>query len=260
MSDRITQKYLRLWPDSKCSKSWAGRLVHIQTENGVWRTNGKGYTYAGKDDAWVLPFEDAQKEVSHCGPEKQATFIAVTRPAAPVEGLETVEAQVLKDGVWQTVQPGGSLYGLRPTRGLVPRPQAEAIIAAKDAEIKQLKADLQTHIDGTTALVDEKIDAEFKAVDLAKDNAALTARVKELEAECNELVRTSNEVIGQRDHALNLCAQMEEDKEALETQLASARKALKSIADAPAWGFPEKWETTPAEVRQLARAALEGKP
>ncbi|WP_313030391.1 hypothetical protein [Brucella sp.] len=80
MREIITQKYLRRWPDSKRSKSWAGRLVHIQTENGVWRNNGKGYTHEGKDDAWVLPFEEAQKEVAHCGPEKQATFILATRP------------------------------------------------------------------------------------------------------------------------------------------------------------------------------------
>lgn len=34
------------------------------------------------------------------------------------------------------------------------------------------------------------------------------------------------------------------------------RDALEKIADAPAWGAPERWETTPAEVRQLARTAL----
>lgn len=33
-------------------------------------------------------------------------------------------------------------------------------------------------------------------------------------------------------------------------------EALRLIADAPAWGAPERWETTPAEVRQLARAAI----
>jgi hypothetical protein len=34
-------------------------------------------------------------------------------------------------------------------------------------------------------------------------------------------------------------------------------EALKRIEAAPAWGAPERWETTPAEVRQLARTALE---
>jgi len=36
------------------------------------------------------------------------------------------------------------------------------------------------------------------------------------------------------------------------------REALQKIADAPAWGYPEKWETTPAQVRQLAFEALKG--
>ncbi len=31
---------------------------------------------------------------------------------------------------------------------------------------------------------------------------------------------------------------------------------LQKIADAPAWGYPDKWETTPAEVRQMARDAI----
>ena len=73
--DRITQKYLRRWPDSERARLWAGRLVHISTDNGVWRVNGQGYTYADQPDAWVLPFEEAQKHVAHCGPEKRAAFI-----------------------------------------------------------------------------------------------------------------------------------------------------------------------------------------
>ena len=34
------------------------------------------------------------------------------------------------------------------------------------------------------------------------------------------------------------------------------REALEKIEKAPAWGAPDRWETTPAEVRQIARAAL----
>ncbi|WP_156458098.1 hypothetical protein [Devosia epidermidihirudinis] len=71
----ITQKYLRRWPTSKRARSWAGRMVHIRTENGVWRTGGSGYTYPHTPEAWVLPFEEAQRQVNHCGPEKQASFI-----------------------------------------------------------------------------------------------------------------------------------------------------------------------------------------
>lgn len=76
LAERITQKYLRRYPDSRRTRSWAGRLVYIQTENGVWRTNGAGYTEVGNPDAWVLPFEQAQAKVDHCGPEKRAAFIA----------------------------------------------------------------------------------------------------------------------------------------------------------------------------------------
>ena len=78
--DIITQKYLRRWPDSKRARSWAGAMVHIQTEHGVWRINGQGYTWAGRENAWILPFEEARAKVAHCGPEKQATFIRVTTP------------------------------------------------------------------------------------------------------------------------------------------------------------------------------------
>jgi hypothetical protein len=75
--DRITQQYLRRWPESKKSRAWAGRMVHIETEHGVWRHEGMGYTWAGTPDAGVWSFEDAQREVSHCGPEKRAAFIWV---------------------------------------------------------------------------------------------------------------------------------------------------------------------------------------
>lgn len=79
---RITQKYIRRYPDSKRTRSWAGVLVHIETENGVWREGGAGYTWHHMPNAWVLPFELAQKEVNHCGPEKKAAFIRVEPGAA----------------------------------------------------------------------------------------------------------------------------------------------------------------------------------
>lgn len=86
--ETITQEYLRRYPYSKRTKSWAGRMVHIQTENGVWRQNANGYTHAGAPDAWVLPFEDAQRQVAHCGPEKRALFIAAaTSPAGDLVEL-----------------------------------------------------------------------------------------------------------------------------------------------------------------------------
>lgn len=48
-------------------------------------------------------------------------------------------------------------------------------------------------------------------------------------------------------------AVVEQEKAA---EIAALREALKEIADAPAWGYPDRWENTPAEVRQLARKAL----
>lgn len=75
MSDMsITQQYLRRYPNSKRAVSWAGKAVHIRTENGIWRPGGRGYT-ADLSDAGIWVFEHAQREVSHCGPEKKAEFI-----------------------------------------------------------------------------------------------------------------------------------------------------------------------------------------
>jgi hypothetical protein len=81
--DRITQKYIRRYPASKRTRSWAGKMVHIETEHGVWRINGQGYTWANHPNAWILPFEEAQKHVAHCGPEKRAAFIAVSDKPKP---------------------------------------------------------------------------------------------------------------------------------------------------------------------------------
>lgn len=47
---------------------------------------------------------------------------------------------------------------------------------------------------------------------------------------------------------------------AAQAEVARYREVLQRIADAPAWGAPERWEVTPAEVRLLARAALEPRP
>ena len=74
----ITQKYLRRYGMTKRAKEWFLYNVHIQTEHGVWRTGGHGYTFAGHPDAWVLPFEEAVERISHCGPEKQGCFLFVS--------------------------------------------------------------------------------------------------------------------------------------------------------------------------------------
>ncbi len=51
------------------------------------------------------------------------------------------------------------------------------------------------------------------------------------------------------------CLEAETMREAANA-LVEAREALEKIERAPAWGAPDRWETTPAEVRQLARDAL----
>jgi len=71
----ITEKELRKYPNSAEAQSWAGAMVHIQTEHGVWRTGGAGYTTAGNDEAWVLPLDEARAQVAHCWEDKRAAFI-----------------------------------------------------------------------------------------------------------------------------------------------------------------------------------------
>jgi hypothetical protein len=82
---RITQKYLRRYPDSKRTRKWFGKLVHIETDRGIWRPGGCGYTSVTAE-AWFLLFEDAVRMVKHCGQEKKAAFIrANVTPAQPPE-------------------------------------------------------------------------------------------------------------------------------------------------------------------------------
>lgn len=153
-----------------------------------------------------------------------------TRPAAPVGGLETVGAQVFRDGAWQTVLPFSSTLHPFPVRGLVPRPQAKMIIASERAK----------YSDAMEKLVESQHETlvwQQRAIDLKADNAALTARVKELGA---ENVALKSDVAGsasiiehlkQRADA-NFDKVIEEGKraKALETQLAAAKKALEPFS------------------------------
>jgi len=50
--------------------------------------------------------------------------------------------------------------------------------------------------------------------------------------------------------------QLNEEVKFLRPKLSEAVKVMEQIANVPAWGAPERWETTPAEVRQLARSVL----
>ncbi len=73
----MSQEYLRRYGTTARVKAWHGKQVHIQTENGVWRKNGQGYTRAGSESAWAIPFEDAVRRIDHCGPEKCGCFLLV---------------------------------------------------------------------------------------------------------------------------------------------------------------------------------------
>jgi hypothetical protein len=104
--DFITQRYLRRYPNSKRTRSWAGVPVHIQTENGVWRVGGSGYTWVGKPNAWILPFEEAMKKIDHCGPEKMGRFIRAEQPGKLYDGgakalaaADAITRDMMKRGV-----------------------------------------------------------------------------------------------------------------------------------------------------------------
>lgn len=123
---------------------------------------------------------------------------ANTHPAAPVEGLETVLWQVkdFTDG-WFTVnselgaQSAAQHYGSL-IRDLVTRSQAEEILARNISKLSR------------------------KIIDLEANNAALTARVARDDAAFQELIKLGKEA--------------DTKFEALETQLAAAKKALGIIA------------------------------
>jgi hypothetical protein len=81
----IHEKLERVKTWETIRRKWAGRYVRIwSAEHGAyWRPDGAGYTSDGLD-AWVLLFEDALKQTSHCGPEKRIEFklVDITNPIA----------------------------------------------------------------------------------------------------------------------------------------------------------------------------------
>lgn len=206
-----------------------------------------------------------------------------TRPAAPVEGLETVtyRAKFKSEMAMQWQYYPAPDSGFDPDKyeeqALCLQSQAEAIIAAKDAEwqaaaklgsevnrnlanrVNALQADNATLKAGIKRLSDEQEllaetgdDDMISVVKLAArlseaeaDNAALTARVKELGSVNAKLCDDGIDYemkIAERDVSL----------QALETQLAAAKTALEEIRSMEA--------THTHELRAIARAALEGKP
>ncbi|MGC0054572.1 hypothetical protein ACNSPG_16165 [Brucella pituitosa] len=209
----------------------------------------------------IIEFLEADPDnIYHLNQKEIATLSRLinTRPAAPVEGMETKGWEVTRydnDGRWletslHIVEP--RITGSEPTDTdeLVTRSQAEAIIAAERADYEEVIADkrrltrlldVAMHGEEGAAKQASLCDLIEPAKQLRADNAALTARVKELE-------NSRAEILNQQDKGWR---ELQTRAEALEAKLAAARSALTMIAKIEL-SFPE-------ELRDIARAALEAK-
>jgi len=58
------------------------RLVYIDSKNGFWNPDAKGYTDK-KEQAWKLPLREAYERTNHCGEEKRVRFIFVATEEVP---------------------------------------------------------------------------------------------------------------------------------------------------------------------------------
>ncbi|WP_455296416.1 hypothetical protein [Brucella pituitosa] len=167
-----------------------------------------------------------------------------TRLAAPVEGLEVVAYQYKLNDAWylsdapETLRKAG--YELRE---LVTRENAEAVIANVEAEKAKAIREAGKHF-AKTCMMAEEIET------LQADNAVLTARVKELEID-----------LGARQAQISFLELRWKEAEALETQLAAAKKALEWYAN------PEIYRPHPHGIgfedrdkSYVAKSALEAKP
>ena len=76
--DWLSLRYVQRYPESARIDKWASHPVHIQTENGIWRPGGHGYTMR-KSDAGIWDFGDAVRTTSHCGPEKRVRYLRATQ-------------------------------------------------------------------------------------------------------------------------------------------------------------------------------------
>lgn len=184
-----------------------------------------------------------------------------TRRAAPVEGLETIgyvhrgTAGLLMEGAVSKAvivpKPGGDFK-----HAVVFAEQVEAIIAAERAENATLKVGIK-RLSDEQELLSETTDTDLISVvklaarlsEAEADHAALTARVKELDDECNDLVKRNNEAVATIDNWINSCAASDEKVQALENQLAAANKRTDELE--AAWLKAEAL---------LSEAALEDRP
>jgi hypothetical protein len=72
-------------------------------------------------------------------------------------------------------------------------------------------------------------------------------------------MKTREEIVAWLDELERVIDKCIEAMDASTTRIEQLEAALQTIADAPAWGAPDRWETTPSEVREIARAALDRK-
>jgi len=185
---------------------------------------------------------------------------SITRPAAPVDGLERyarTQFDELQDQFGMTPHKYGEYVRFD---------QAEAIIAAVRAEHDNTKAVL------AAANADAKDYREYserlksRLETTEADNAALTARVKELEADVSAYILSAED--------------QDKRRKALETQLAAAEKALTQLRsdcqspidmyerNGPEFNSPQgnEYESTSHVMAKFAElvasidAALEAKP
>ena len=86
--ESITEKYLRRYPRSKKTRAWEGAMVHLRTQNGIWRLDGHGYTLHFSE-ALVLPLADARKIVSGIYEDHGGTYYRVSAAAIRSRGVAT---------------------------------------------------------------------------------------------------------------------------------------------------------------------------
>jgi hypothetical protein len=104
-----------------------------------------------------------------------------------------------------------------------------------------------------------KITTERRASidEIAAEMDRRGAVIEKLEAEHNAVLARAREFaeVALKNGEALLAVTAERD--AAIRQRDQAVEALDKIEATPAWGAPERWETTPAEVRQLARTTLD---
>jgi|GEM_PF-6022199 len=196
--------------------------------------------YSRENECWFVRFYPYQTEQ-----QANDAVYAFSRPAAPVEGLETV--------AYGNFKSDGKLVGLceelnpnwTGSKELVTRSQAEAIIAAERANLIKEEADHTRSLeerdryhdvaDKLAQAIADRYQADIgehsnindpwqNALNLIQaDNAALTARVKDLAEDRDSWRRVSDRL--ERDSI-----RQASEKEALETQLAAAKLALQPFA------------------------------